>query len=357
MSDDYKLSDKDHNKILDDLKAKYFRKALTVKNPEVVITGGQPASGKGRLARDAQVEFSTKGGSVLIDPDQLRSYHPKYQELQVSNDKTSSSHTHYDAKKWSLELIEEAMKQKKNIVVDQTSADFQTLKKTVENFKNNGYNNIELKVMAVPEITSKQGIYHRYEMEKSINGSGRFVDPSVHKEIYDKLSNTIKQLGEEKIVDKLSVYDRNYKLIEQKDFEKERNRPFTEQEKVQHDYKWFKVIDQMEMRKAPFTETEIVKQFQKEDRVKLGVNPEKNYYGLNEQQHKTLDKVQNAFKNSSIDQSNKAKDALEKQFTNKVYQLSTEGKLKDFLQKAIQKQPEKTKQPEQQLKKGKDIER
>lgn len=44
------------------------------------------------------------------------------------DDKTSSGFTHHDAKKWSLELIEEAISHKKNIVLDQTSADFQTLK-------------------------------------------------------------------------------------------------------------------------------------------------------------------------------------------------------------------------------------
>jgi hypothetical protein len=51
------------------------------------------------------------------------------------DDKTSSGFTHHDAKKWSLELIEEAISHKKNIVLDQTSADFQTLKNTVSKFQ------------------------------------------------------------------------------------------------------------------------------------------------------------------------------------------------------------------------------
>jgi hypothetical protein len=221
------------------------------------------------LARDSIDQFKDKGGSVIIDPDQLRAYHPKYNELQKLDDKTSSGFTHHDAKKWSLELIEEAISHKKNIVLDQTSADFQTLKNTVQNFRDKGYKDVELKIMAVPEITSRQGIYHRYEMEKALYETGRFVNIDIHSEIYHKLENTIEQLKDEPIVDKLTVYDRHYNAIEQKDFKAERERPFSDQERQQHEYKWFKVIEAMQTRFAPYTEVEIVKGLQESDRLKL----------------------------------------------------------------------------------------
>lgn len=269
MDNQYKLSDEEHNLVFEKIKADFLNNSLSIVSPKVVITGGQPASGKGKLARDSIDQFKDKGGSVIIDPDQLRAYHPKYNELQKLDDKTSSGFTHHDAKKWSLELIEEAISHKKNIVLDQTSADFQTLKNTVQNFRDKGYKDVELKIMAVPEITSRQGIYHRYEMEKALYETGRFVNIDIHSEIYHKLENTIEQLKNEPIVDKLTVYDRHYNAIEQKDFKAERERPFSDQERQQHEYKWFKVIEAMQTRFAPYTEVEIVKGLQESDRLKL----------------------------------------------------------------------------------------
>lgn len=269
MDNQYKLSDEEHSLVFEKIKADFLNNSLSIVSPKVVITGGQPASGKGKLARDSIDQFKDKGGSVIIDPDQLRAYHPKYNELQKLDDKTSSGFTHHDAKKWSLELIEEAISHKKNIVLDQTSADFQTLKNTVQNFRDKGYKDVELKIMAVPEITSRQGIYHRYEMEKALYETGRFVNIDIHSEIYHKLENTIEQLKDEPIVDKLTVYDRHYNAIEQKDFKAERERPFSDQERQQHEYKWFKVIEAMQTRFAPYTEVEIVKGLQESDRLKL----------------------------------------------------------------------------------------
>ena len=269
MDNQYKLSDEEHSLVFEKIKADFLNNSLSIVSPKVVITGGQPASGKGKLARDSIDQFKDKGGSVIIDPDQLRAYHPKYNELQKLDDKASSGFTHHDAKKWSLELIEEAISHKKNIVLDQTSADFQTLKNTVQNFRDKGYKDVELKIMAVPEITSRQGIYHRYEMEKALYETGRFVNIDIHSEIYHKLENTIEQLKNEPIVDKLTVYDRHYNAIEQKDFKAERERPFSDQERQQHEYKWFKVIEAMQTRFAPYTEVEIVKGLQESDRLKL----------------------------------------------------------------------------------------
>lgn len=269
MDNQYKLSDEEHSLVFEKIKADFLNNSLSIVSPKVVITGGQPASGKGKLARDSIDQFKDKGGSVIIYPDQLRAYHPKYNELQKLDDKTSSGFTHHDAKKWSLELIEEAISHKKNIVLDQTSADFQTLKNTVQNFRDKGYKDVELKIMAVPEITSRQGIYHRYEMEKALYETGRFVNIDIHSEIYHKLENTIEQLKDEPIVDKLTVYDRHYNAIEQKDFKAERERPFSDQERQQHEYKWFKVIEAMQTRFAPYTEVEIVKGLQESDRLKL----------------------------------------------------------------------------------------
>lgn len=267
----YILDQKTHDEVFEIIKKDFLSNSQSVEKPGLVITGGQPASGKGKLAGEAALDFANRGGSVIVDPDRLRQYHPQYEALQESNDKTSSGFTHPDAKKWSLELAEEAVKGRKNIILDQTSADYDTLKNTVAKYREADYQHIELKIMAVPEMTSEQGIYHRYEMEKQEKGTGRFVSPEVHHEIYDKLANTVQRVDESKIVDRFTVYDRYYKPIQQKDFERERNREFTPDEKSYHDYKWTQVTDLMKLRDAPYQEIVAVQLLQERDREKLNI--------------------------------------------------------------------------------------
>jgi hypothetical protein len=267
----YQLSKEEHASILEEIKADYLGKADSVDNPALVITAGQPASGKGRLVGIAEQELSEKGGGIIIDPDSLRAYHPHYHRLNKIDEKGMSAATHYDAKLWSVELASAAMQQNKNIILDQTSADFEKLVETVNKFKDSGYTDIELKAMSVPNETSKQGIYYRYEKQKEMSGSGRFVEPSIHDEISGKLDQTMQKVTESQLINKVSVYDRYHKPIEQADFEKEKQRPFTEIEKKLHDSKWSVIDNMMELRNAPYTERLAIQIMQKEDQEILKI--------------------------------------------------------------------------------------
>lgn len=62
MDNQYRLSDEEHQQVFEKIKKDFLNNSLSVVNPKVVITGGQPASGKGKLARDAIDEFKDKGG-------------------------------------------------------------------------------------------------------------------------------------------------------------------------------------------------------------------------------------------------------------------------------------------------------
>lgn len=306
----YILDQKTHDEVFKIIKKDFLSNSQSVDKPGLVITGGQPASGKGKLAGEAALDFANRGGSVIVDPDRLRQYHPQYEDLQATNDKTSSGFTHPDAKKWSLELAEEAVKGRKNIILDQTSADYDTLKKTVEKYREADYQHIELKIMAVPEITSEQGIYHRYEMEKQEKGTGRFVSPEVHHEIYDKLANTVQRVDESKIVDRFTVYDRYYKPIQQKDFEQERNREFSPDEKSYHDYKWTQVTELMKLRDAPYQEVVAVQMLQERDREKLKIKMEEKIMD-----NTTLNKTQSGKQAEPV----KAEKEIDQRPTAKIY--------------------------------------
>jgi hypothetical protein len=287
----YVLDDKQHDNTYKTIKTLVFRNALSVDRPEAVITGGQPASGKGWLARQAVDSFADKGKSVLIDPDTLRSFHPAYDSLMQHNDKKAADYTHHDASRWAASLLRDAMAEKKNIVLDQTSGDAVKLKSKIDNLRESGYEQVQLHVMAVSPMISRQGIYTRYEGEKSVaiasgEGGGRFVPVDVHNKAYEGLLKAVDDADKGQWVDRLVISDRQYnvlldqnktplkdanKLIAAQTLLSEQNKVLSEPEKLKHDAVWTLITEKMQSRKAPFLEIAEVERLQEQDRKALGL--------------------------------------------------------------------------------------
>ena len=89
------------------------------KKPTLFMLGGQPGAGKSKV-RDA-IKGSKQGqGSLVIDADELRTYHPRYLELVAKNPDTAAGEVHADAIAWATELHAAALKKQVNIIYDGT---------------------------------------------------------------------------------------------------------------------------------------------------------------------------------------------------------------------------------------------
>ena len=99
--DQYRLSEPEHQRIYEyEIRPVLFRKPVPVHEPVAVILGGQPGAGKSASIVVAVNELAKHGGAVKILGDELRSYHPHYQNLLEKDDKTAAFYTDRDSGLW-----------------------------------------------------------------------------------------------------------------------------------------------------------------------------------------------------------------------------------------------------------------
>jgi len=214
MNNPYKLRALRHDAIYaKQIAARYLPLSVAQEQPCVIITGGQPGSGKSGITALAAKRFK-KSGYVLVDADKMRPYHPDYDRLLAQNDKIAANLVHPDAGAWATQLLQDGMAGRRNIIIDQTSRDPAALAKMTDTLKQAGYR-VELHVMAVPEAISEMRIHQRYEGLRARDGFGRFSTKDKHDEAYKGVLETVGIAEANKLVDRICLYNHNLQVIYQ----------------------------------------------------------------------------------------------------------------------------------------------
>lgn len=260
MEQEVSLSPSSHQRIYDlRIRPKFLDVAQSEVAPVAVILGGQPGSGKGRLANTSMRFFEAQGGAVLIDADELRKLHPHYHNLSPSLDKSAAGLTHPDAAAWANRLFDDAIASSKNIVLDQTSRDSERLLSQCDQLKKNGYL-IELQIMAVNPLVSERQILSRYENAKEMGGLGRFMSSEIHHSAYRGLPDSVAAAEDGRAVDVVKVFDRSGQCLYVNTLHEgtwmqpprasqvlsdERNKPMAEQDLLEHRAHYTKLKEQI----------------------------------------------------------------------------------------------------------------
>lgn len=203
----HRLSQQDHDQILADITRDYLDGTLEAERPRAIILAGQGGAGKSGIRKQAEAELAADGGSVLIDVDDLRGYHPDYARLQREDDMSAANHVQPDAGDWGDELTDNTLANRRNIIIDGT---LKTPHKAVElckKLKMMGYE-VDLRAMAVPEEDSKMGIYARYEGARAKGKPGRWVPEAVHDAAYEGVTRSVDAIETGGHADRVSVYRR-----------------------------------------------------------------------------------------------------------------------------------------------------
>jgi adenylate kinase family enzyme len=104
--------------IFEQKKLKLLDGLIPVQHPVAILLGGQPASGKSQLAVEA--EENQKGLNFLkINGDLYREFHPQYKKL-TQDIFSFSEETQIFSNVFTEKLIEEAQKNKFNVIVEGT---------------------------------------------------------------------------------------------------------------------------------------------------------------------------------------------------------------------------------------------
>lgn len=184
------------------------------------ILGGQPASGKSKLANVVMAQFPNEN-FLFVNGDIYREFHPQLMEL-INDPKTYSEKTQIFSNIFTENLIQEAIKNKYNIIVEGTMRNPQTPLNTAKLFKENGFK-VEALAISAPSIFTELGLYNRYQEEINIQGWGRLADINSYYSAVEGLPQSLDTLYKEKAVDKIHLYSyqaekhiNSYELIDDK---------------------------------------------------------------------------------------------------------------------------------------------
>ena len=184
-------------------KEKLLRNLIPQEKPLAFILGGQPASGKSKLAKEFMGNFSNDN-ILFVNGDIYREFHPNRQEL-INNPLSYSKETQVFSNVFTENLIREAIENKYNIMVEGTMRNPQVPYNTAKMFKENGYE-VEILAISAPSVFTELGLYNRYQEEINFQGWGRLAEIESHNSAVTGILSSLDLLYNEKAVDKIHLY-------------------------------------------------------------------------------------------------------------------------------------------------------
>ena len=150
-----------HAAILQRILADRLSRLAPAAAPRCFLLGGQPGAGKTGLRRAIEQALGD-AKPLLIDPDELREYHPDYVALVAADPDHAASRVHPDAAQWADELRAAALARGVNVIVDGTLRDAAWAVEMARQATATGYA-VEVHAVAVPLEISAQGVRERFE--------------------------------------------------------------------------------------------------------------------------------------------------------------------------------------------------
>ena len=167
----------------DRIKKEFLDEAQPVpegETPTAVFLGGGTASGKSRLIRS----LFDQGDNVLIETDKIRARLPEYREWSATDPNSASARVHKEASGISNDLLKDASDQRKNIVLDSTTAGGSEDVAKIQALKDKGYN-VQLHFVNTPTDIAKVWEADRVKNSPHEESRGRVTPPekieSTHK--------------------------------------------------------------------------------------------------------------------------------------------------------------------------------
>lgn len=174
--------------------------------PQAFIIAAQPGAGKTGVNDQILKDEFPDGNVVLIDTDKLRDNHPDIDDISKLDDKLQSLATHPDANHWSTRAIMDAADGHYNLLAEKTLGDPDKAGQLCGQLREKD-SEVTVVFKAVHERESSLRMYQRYEKEKALDGAGRLPPQDYHDKCYEGLVATAKLLEQEKLADRIIVFD------------------------------------------------------------------------------------------------------------------------------------------------------
>ncbi|MEW2153280.1 zeta toxin family protein [Streptomyces albidoflavus] len=168
--------------------------------PVLVLVGGQPAAGKSQAMAGAEQRHADRQ-LVPLTGDELRAFHPRYEELLADHPLLFPNATGQASGAWVRMSIEHARSQGYSLMLEGVFRDPAMTVTTAEEFAADGYS-VEVLGLGVRAERSRLDSLHRY-LE-----SGRWTPPTAHDGAYAMMPQTIAAAEASPAVQRLTITDR-----------------------------------------------------------------------------------------------------------------------------------------------------
>lgn len=179
--------------------------------PLGIVLGGVPGSGKSILIEKIEKELNKN--IIPINGDDFRIYHPNFKEIYAEHKGDFPKYTSEFSNKMVERVIEEAIKNKFNIVVEGTFRDPNVPIGTLSKFEEQGYNTRAM-IIATDKNIAWESTINRYNQDLENGFYARKVDKSSFENVAANLAKNTKIVLDSGKASLLEVYSREDKLFD-----------------------------------------------------------------------------------------------------------------------------------------------
>lgn len=207
----YKLSQEEHNKVLEMLKKKIFPKKSSSKQPSIMFVVGQPGCGKTTYIENS----SLKKDYVIINSDDYRYLHKYSKEILEKYPTYYVRLTNYDAHLWGDELFSYALLNDYSVLREKAPIDLSLIELIKDISKNN---EVVINVVISGNLNSLLATRERYEKEIKTKLNAKLSNIETHNKCYQILNEFISECLLNNVKVNYVVYENEeYKIIPVKD--------------------------------------------------------------------------------------------------------------------------------------------
>ena len=179
-----------------------IRRATPVKNPEMAVLGGGPASGKTVAKNSAMQSF--KGNAAAVDPDEIRAMFPEYEPLIERGAINAAAITHKEASHLAERIIKEGQKRNLDMIADGTGdGDYAHFVKKVAGYRKRGAGKITANYVTIETDEAMRRMLKRAER------SGRYVPEDILRKTHSGVSMVVPRALADDLFDDFALWDNN----------------------------------------------------------------------------------------------------------------------------------------------------
>lgn len=200
----YELDQEEQNKVGKIIYDKYTYQKGSSDRPFAIIVIGQPGAGKSGVMGYSENQFET---AISLDIDDLRAYHPKYDEVKANHPDIFEKVTGSFASSMIHYLTPRLIEEKHNLILHKTRGDDAVIYDTIIPLQQKGYD-IIVRVLSVNHLESKMSALERSLAEREKFGCCRWVLRDYHNKHYNGIVDLVDNLEKNNYADHIEVFVR-----------------------------------------------------------------------------------------------------------------------------------------------------